>query len=175
VSTQSLPSSIGSTVTRAGLAAGCGGAGSLAALAVIHKHSAPAVAAGAVTAAFAVSAAASAVRSLAGAINAIGSLLSTVIRARADAKATIIHAKVRAELARAGLDPNKTTQAAEMQRILSVNPALPRDRRPADETLIKLHGTTPPAPPAANQAPTTRQGGKSEGRCQQGRPLRSDP
>jgi hypothetical protein len=28
-----------------------------------------------------------------------------------------------------------------MQRALSVNPDLPKDRRPADETLIKLHGT----------------------------------
>jgi hypothetical protein len=140
---QSLPAAIGGPVTRAGLAVGCGGAGSLAALALTHlahKASVPAVAAGAVTAALAVNAAASAFRSLAGAINALGNLLSSVIRARADAKATIIHAKVRADLARAGLDPHKAAQAAEMQRALSVNPDLPKDRRPADETLLKLHG-----------------------------------
>jgi hypothetical protein len=135
---QSLPAGLGSTVTRAGLAAGCGGAGSLAALALVHKIGAPAVAAGAVTAAFA----ASAFKSLSGAIEAVGNLLTALIRARADAKATVINARVRADLARAGLDPGKTTQAAEMQRALSVNPDLPKDRRPADETLVKLYGAT---------------------------------
>jgi hypothetical protein len=143
MSPQSLPATLGSTVTRAGLAACCGGAGSLAALALVHdKASAPAMAAGAVTAAFAVNAAASALKSLSSAIEAVGSLLTALIRARADAKATIIHARVRADLARAGLDPGKTPQAAEMQRLLSVNADLPKDRRPADETLIKLHGAS---------------------------------
>jgi hypothetical protein len=143
MSPQSLPAALGSTATRAGLAACCGGAGSLAALALAHdKANAPAIAAGAVTAAVAVNAAAAAVKSLAGAIEAIGSLLTALIRARADAKATIINARVRAELARAGLDPAKTPQAAEMQRLLSVNPDLPKDRRLADETLVKLHAAS---------------------------------
>jgi hypothetical protein len=140
MNTQSLPAAVGSTVTRVGLAAGCGGAGSLATLALVHKVGTPAVAAGVVTAAIA----SSAFKSLSGAIEAMGNLLTALIRARADAKATIINAKVRAELARAGLDPGKTPQAAEMQRALSVNPDLPKDRRPADETLIKLHGATRP-------------------------------
>ena len=131
---------LGRIVTGAGLAAGCGGAGSLATLALLHKIGAPVIAAGAVTSAFA----ASALRSLASAIEAVGALLTSLIRTRADAKATLINARVRAELARAGLDPGKTPQAAEMQRALSVNPDLPRDRRPADETLIKLHGVTRP-------------------------------
>ena len=136
MNTPPLPAAFGSAVTRVGLAAGCGGAGSLAALALVHKVGAPAVTAGAVSAAFA----ASAFKSMSGAIEAVGNLLAAFIRARADAKATIINARVRAELARAGLDPDKTAQAAEMQRALSVNPDLPKDRRPADETLIKLHG-----------------------------------
>ena len=137
---QPLPAALGTTVTRVGVAACCGGAGSLAALALAHdKATAPAIAAGAVTAAFAVNAAASAFKSLASAIEAMSSLLTALIRARADAKATIINARVRADLARAGLDPAKTPQAAEMQRLLSVNPDLPKDRRLADETLIKLH------------------------------------
>jgi hypothetical protein len=100
------------------------------------------MAAGAVTAALAVNAVASAFKSLAGSIEAVSNLLTALIRARADAKATIINAKVRADLARAGLDPAKTPQAAEMQRVLSVNPDLPKDRRLADETLIKLHGAS---------------------------------
>ena len=143
MSPQSMPAALGSSVTRVGLAICCGGAGSLAALAITHdKPTAPAIAAGAVTAAFAVNAAASAFKSLASAIEAIGNLLTALIRARADAKATIINARVRADLARAGLDPAKTSQAAEMQRILSVNPDLPKDRRLADETLIKLYAAS---------------------------------
>jgi hypothetical protein len=143
MSPQSLPTSLGSTLTRAGLAACCGGAGSLAALTLGHdRASGSAIAAGAVTAAVAVNAAASAFKSLADAIEAVGNLLAALIRARADAKATIINARVRADLARAGLDPAKTSQAAEMQRLLSVNPDLPKDRRVADETLIKLHGAS---------------------------------
>ena len=138
MNTQSLPAAFGRTVTRACLAASCGGAGSLAALALVHKIGAPVVAVGAVTSAFAASAA----KSLSAAIEAVGTLLTSLVRARADAKATLINAKVRAELARAGLDPGKTPQAAEMQRALSVNPDLPKDRRPADETLLKLHGAT---------------------------------
>jgi hypothetical protein len=143
MSPQSLPTSLGSTLTRAGLAVCCGGVGSLAALALAHgRASGSAIAAGAVTAAVTVNAAASAFKSLADAIEAIGNLLTALIRARADAKATIINARVRADLARAGLDPAKTPQAAEMQRLLSVNPDLPKDRRVADETLIKLHGAS---------------------------------
>lgn len=115
-----------------------GGTGSLAALALLHKAGATALAAGAVTAVTAM--AASALTSLSDVIEAVGNLLTALIRARADAKATVIQAKIRAELARAGLDPGKTPQAAEMQRALSINPDLPRDRRPADETLIRLYG-----------------------------------
>jgi hypothetical protein len=142
MSPQSLPAAIGGAATRAGLAAGCGGAGSLAALALVHKAGAPAIAAGAVTAALAVKAGASAFRSLPEIIEAISHLLTARIRARADAKATIIHANVRAELARAGLDSGMTQQACEMQRLLSVNPDLPPDRRPADEALVKLYGAS---------------------------------
>lgn len=135
MNTHSLPGALGRTASWAGLAAGCGGAGSLATLALLHKVGAPVIAAGAVTSAFA----ASVCKSLAGAIEAVGALLTSLVRARADAKATVIIARVRAELARAGLDPGKTPQAAEMQRALSVNPDLPTGRRPADETLIKFH------------------------------------
>jgi hypothetical protein len=168
--TQSLPAAIGRTVTWAGLAAGCGGAGSFAALALIHKHSAPAIPAGAVTAAAAVNAAASAVKTLTGVINAISSLLTALIRA-GRREGNRHRRRVRADLARAGIAPRKTPQAAEMQRILAVNPDLPKDRRPVDETLI--NSTQPPAPSPANLAPpstvpaTVR---RTQERRQQGRP-----
>jgi glycine/D-amino acid oxidase-like deaminating enzyme len=135
-----LPSTLGSIATRIGLTIGGGGAGSLAALALIHRHGTTAVAAGAVTVAFAAHVAESASKTLPAIITAISNLLSARTRARADAKATIILATTRAELAQAGLDPNQTAQAAEMQRQLSANPDLPKDRRPTDETLIKLQG-----------------------------------
>src|SRR6266702_3406130 len=95
------------TAARIGLAVGCGTAGSLTALALVHDASTPAIAAGVVTAALTVNAAASALKALPAAVEAIGRLLTGLIRTRADAKATVIHAKVRAELARAGLDPGK--------------------------------------------------------------------
>jgi hypothetical protein len=136
---QSLSAALVSTATRIGLAVGCGTAGSLTALALLHHARTPVIAAGVVTAALTVNAASSALNSVPAAVEAIGSLLTALIRARADAKATVIHAKVRAELARAGLDPGKTHQAVEMQRLLPMNPDLPQGRRPADETLIKLH------------------------------------
>lgn len=136
----SLPASAGSTVTRIALTAGGGGAGSLAALALVHKPGTTAVAAAAVSVALAANAADSATKALPAIIEAVGNLLTARIRAKADAKATIILAKTRDELARAGLDSGKTAQAAEMQRCLTSNPDLPKDRRPTDETLIKLHG-----------------------------------
>jgi hypothetical protein len=173
VNRQTLPAALGSIAARGGLAVGCGGAGSLAALALAQDVGAPAVAAGAVGVALAMSA----VKSLAGVIDALANLLTGFIRARADAKATVISARVRADLARAGLDPEKTQQAAEMQRALSVNPDLPKDRRLADEALIKLHGasrarssTSEPAtgPDTPGNAPRNSKANKVV-------PIRSDP
>jgi hypothetical protein len=135
-----LPSALGSIATRIGLTVGGGGAGTLATLALIHRPDTTAIATGTATAAFAAHVTKSASKTLPGIITAISNLLTARIRARADAKATIILATTRAELARAGLDPSKTAQAAEMQRLLSINPDLPKDRRPTDETLIKLQG-----------------------------------
>jgi hypothetical protein len=136
------PSALGRTAARIGLTAGSGGAGTLAALALAHRAGATAIAAGAVSVALAAQVAESAGRTLPGIIAAISNLLTSCIRARADAKATVIHAKTRAELAKAGLDPSQpTSSAAEMQRMLALNPDLSKDRRPADETLIKLQGS----------------------------------
>jgi hypothetical protein len=136
-----LPSALGSLATRIGLTVGGGGgAGTLAALALMHRPGTTVLAAGAATAALAAHAAESASKTLPGIITAISNLLTARTRARADAKATIILATTRADLARAGLDPSQTAQAAEMQRWLSANPDMPKDRRPTDETLIKLQG-----------------------------------
>jgi hypothetical protein len=144
----SLPSAISSTAARVALALSCGGAGSLAAAVLIRHAGTPVIAAGAVAAALAGNAVASAFKSLPDVIEAVGSLLATLIRGRADARATIVHAKIRAELAREGLDPMKTHQAIEMQRLLLLNPDLPPGRRLADDALIKL-----------NAASRTRNGG----------------
>jgi hypothetical protein len=135
-----LPPAVGSIAPKIGLTVGGGGAGSLAALALVHKPGTTAIAAAGVGVAFAANAAESASRSLPTIIDAISNLLTARIRARADAKATIILVTVRAELARAGLDPGKSIQAAEMQRALGMNPDLPGDRRPSDEAFIKLYG-----------------------------------
>jgi hypothetical protein len=136
---QSLPAVLGGTVvTRAGCAAGCGGAGSLAALAFVHRLGAPAVAAGAVTAAVA----ASAVKSLSGAIEAVGNLLTALIRVRADAKATVINAKLRADLARAGLDPGRTSTATLTRSGSSGRPLTTRRRRCTGGGTMRSSGRT---------------------------------
>jgi hypothetical protein len=138
-----LPSALGSILTRAGLTVGGGGAGSLATLALIHRPDTTAIAAGAAIAALAANVAESAGNALPGVISAISNLLTGCIRARADAKSTNINAATRAKIAEAGLDPSKTASAAEMLRAMSGNPDLPKDRRPTDETLVKLQGASP--------------------------------
>jgi hypothetical protein len=136
-----LPSILGRIATWTGLIAGSGGAGTLAALALVHKPGTTVIAAGAATVAFAAHAAGSAGKSLPGIIAAISNLLTSRIRVKADADVTRTLAETRADLARAGLDPAHTAQAAEMLRALSANPDLPKERRPTDETLIKLQGS----------------------------------
>jgi hypothetical protein len=138
----SLPTTLGSTPARVGLTIGSGGAGSLAALAFVHNPTATTLAAAAVTAALAANAAESACAGLPGIITAISNLLTLRIRAKADAKATLIFAAARADLARSGLDPGSSAHAADMLRFLCLNPDLPENRRPADETFLKLQAAT---------------------------------
>lgn len=142
MSSDPMPSAFSSTAAHVALALSCGGAGSFAAAVLMRHAGTPVIAAGAVAAALAGNALASAFKSLPGVIEAVGNLLATVIRGRADARATLIHAKIRAELAREGLDPMKTHQAVEMQRLLLLNPDLPPGRRLADDTFIKLNAVS---------------------------------
>jgi len=138
----SLPATFGSIATRVGLTAGGGGAGSLATLALVHNPSTTAVAAAAVIAALAANAAESTCKALPAIITATSNLQTARLRARADAEATVTLATVRADLARAGMEPGKAAQAAEMLRVLCMNPDLAKDRRPADETLVKLQSAS---------------------------------
>ena len=157
-----LPSALGSILTRVGLTVGGGGAGSLATLAVIHRPDTTAIAAGAAIAALAANVAESAGNALPGIITAISNLLTGCIRARADAKSTNINAATRAKIAEAGLDPSKTASAAEMLRAMSGNPDLPKNRRPTDETLIKLQGAHRTR--SSTGEPSTDPGTPSDGR-----------
>jgi hypothetical protein len=134
----SAPASYRGLATRIGLTLGGGGLGSLATLAFVHRPSMTAVAAAAAIVALAANAIESAGKALPEIISAISSLIIGCTRARADAKATLIRAKVRAEIARAGMEPGKSVPAAEMMRQLSIDTDLPEDRRPSDETLTKL-------------------------------------
>jgi hypothetical protein len=153
-----LPSGLRSIPTRIGLTVGGGGVGSLATLALIHRPDTTVIAAGAAIATLAAHLAGSVGNALPGIITAISNLLTSRIRAKADAESTNTSATTRSQIALAGLDPVKTAAAAEMLRAMSGNPDLPRERRPTDETLIKLqgphrnrnsaseHGTGPDAP-----------------------------
>jgi hypothetical protein len=138
----SAPVSYRSIAGRIGLTLGGGGLGSLGTLAVVHKPSMTAVAAAAAIAALAATAIDSVGKALPKIIGATSSLIIGLIRVHADARATIIRAKVRAELARAGMEPGKSAQAAEMMRQLSIDADLPEYRRPSDETLTKLLGSS---------------------------------
>jgi hypothetical protein len=167
-----LPSTLGSIATRIGVAAGGGGAGTLVTLALVHRPTTTAIAAGAATAAIAAHASESACKALPAIITAISNLLTARTRTRADAKATIILARTRADLAKAGLDPGQTAAAAEMQRLLIMNPDLPKDRRPTDETLLKLQAThrarnstteTGAGPDSPGNGPRTPQGTRKRG------------
>lgn len=129
-STRPRAAVLGGTLTRAGVAVGCGAAGSFAALEFAHTGSALVVAAGLVTAVLAAASAAPAGMLLARATEGAGDRLTNLLRARADAKATVMTARVRIELARAGLDPDRTRQAAEMLRLLAANGDPPRSDVP---------------------------------------------
>jgi hypothetical protein len=138
---QSLPA-CRALAARLSWALGAGGAGSLAVLILARRPSATRMAVVAVAVAVAATLIESVCRALPRVITATSNLMTARTRAKADAGATSTLASARAELARAGLDPAKTAPAAEMLRLLCLDPDLPKDRRPADNTLVKLQETS---------------------------------
>lgn len=130
-----------SIATRIGLTIGGGSAGTFAVLAFAHRPGMAVLAAAAAGTAIIANAIESICRVLPDTINAIRDLLTARTRARADAKKTIMMTKLRAELARSGIDSSKTAQAAEMLWFLAIDPDMPEDRRLNDEMLSKHMGT----------------------------------
>lgn len=104
--------------------------GKLATLALIHRPDTTVIAAGAAIVTLAAHLAGSVGNTLPGIITAISNLLTSRIRAKADAESTNTSATTRSQIALAGLDPGKTAVAAEMLRAMSGNPDLPKERRP---------------------------------------------
>jgi hypothetical protein len=135
-----LPATLGTTVACIGWTV-TGGAGTLAALALAHKTGAAAVVTGAATMVIAAHVGESASKTLPAIIAAISDLMAARILAKADARATIVNATTRAELASAGLDPDKAPQAIAMMRAASTNPDLREGRRLADEAIVRLQGS----------------------------------
>jgi hypothetical protein len=139
----STPASHHPITTRIALALGGGGAGWFGTLAFAHKPSTTALAAAAAGAALIINVASSAGRALPEIIRALSDRTTARIKATADAQTQVLRAQARIQLAHDGTDPEKFPQAAEMIRLLAIDPDTPPDgRRLNDDALARL--LTPP-------------------------------
>ncbi len=135
----STPASPQTFASRIGLTVCGGGAGWLATLAFAHKPSTTALAAVAAGVALAVNAGASICKALPEIIRALSDRNTARIMATAEAEILVMRARARIEFARAGLEPDKFVQAAEMLRLLSIDPDMsPDGRRLNDHDLARL-------------------------------------
>ena len=134
-----LPPALGSTITWIGWTVS-GVAGILAALALVHKTGTTAVTTGAAAMVIAAQVGGSASKTLPETIAAISDLLTARTRARADARVSVMTAETRASIARAALDdPSLAPQVEAMLRELPGHFDYPSDRRPTDDTVLRLH------------------------------------
>jgi hypothetical protein len=124
--------------TRLALALGGGGTGLVGMLAFVHKPSTAALAAGAAGAALVTNVISSAGRALPEIIRALSDRKTARIQATADAQTQVLRTQARIQLAHDGTDPEKFPQAAEMLRLLAIDPDLPEGRRLNDDALAKL-------------------------------------
>jgi D-serine deaminase-like pyridoxal phosphate-dependent protein len=141
----STPASRHSITTRLALAIGGGGAGWLGTLAFTHQPSTTALAAAAAGAVLIINAVSSAGRALPGIIRALSDRKTARIKATADAETQVMRAQARIKLAQDGIDPDKFPQAAELIRLLSIDPDMPPDgHRLNDDALARLLTATRP-------------------------------
>ena len=135
----STSASLQTFASRIGLTVGGGGAGWLGILAFAHKPSMTALAAVAAGVALAVNAGASICKAFPEIIRALSDRKTARIRATVEAEILVMRVRARIELARAGLEPDKFAQAAEMLRLLSIDPDMsPDGRRLNDHDLARL-------------------------------------
>jgi hypothetical protein len=122
-----------------GLTLGGGGAGWLVMHAVVHKPSMTAAAAVAATVALAANAGALICRTLPEIIKARSDRETARIRATAEAQTMVMRAQVRTALAQAGIEPGNQAPAAEMMRLLAIDPDMsPDGHRLNDDALARL-------------------------------------
>jgi hypothetical protein len=134
-----------SIITRIALAIGGGGMGWLGTLAFAHKPSTSALAAAAACAALIINAISSVGRACPEIIRALSDRKTARIKAKADAKTQVLRTQARIKLSEDGIDPDKFPQAAELIRLLSIDPDMPPDgRRLNDDALAKLLATSRP-------------------------------
>jgi hypothetical protein len=151
----STPASHPAITTRLALALGGGGAGWLGTLAFTHKPSTTAQAAAAASAALLINALSCAGRALPELIRALSDRTTARIKATAEAETHVLRTQARIKLAHDGTDPEKFTQAAEMIRLLAIDPDTPPDgRRLNDDALTRLL-----APPRARSTSTRPRNG----------------
>jgi hypothetical protein len=121
--------------SRIALTVGGGSAGWLGTLALIHKPGSAVLAAASVSAALALNAVAWVGHVLPEIIRALGDYK----KASAEAKVLRLRAKARIKLAMEGTDPEIFPQAAEMLKLLSIDPDMaPDGRRLPDGVLARL-------------------------------------
>jgi hypothetical protein len=134
----STPASHHTMTTRLALALG-GGAGWLGTLAFAHKPSTTALAAAAASAALLINAISSAGHALPEIIRALSDRKIARIKAGADAETQVLRVRARIRLAEDGTDPERFPQAAEMLRLLAIDPDMsPDGRRLNDDALARL-------------------------------------
>jgi hypothetical protein len=127
-----------SIASRIGLTIGGGSAVWLATLAVVHKPTMTTIGAAAVAVAVAVNAVEAIFKALPEIIKAISACKVAHINAKAEAKTMVMRTQTRTALAQAGIEPGKLVQAAEMLRLLPIDPDLPQGRRLNDQALARL-------------------------------------
>jgi hypothetical protein len=127
-----------SIASRIGLTIAGASAVWLATLAVIHKPNMTTIGAAAVVVAVAVNAVESIFKALLEIIKTVSACKVAHISAKAEAETMIMRAQTRTALAQAGTEPGKLAQAAEMLRLLPIDPDLPQGRRLNDQALARL-------------------------------------
>jgi hypothetical protein len=133
-----------STVTRIGLTVvgltlGGGSAGWLVTHVVVHKPGVSAAAAVAAIVALVVNAGALICKTLPEIIKARSDRETARIRATAEAQTMVMRAQMRTALAQVGIEPGKQAPAAEMMRLLAIDPDMsPDGHRLNDDALARL-------------------------------------
>jgi hypothetical protein len=133
---------LGAAATRVGVAGYSGTVGVFGMLAMLHNSWLGVVEVGLAMAPIIGSSVAKVIKARGDAqaarFEALADLIAACQKAASEADALALRAKTQARLLHAGLQPDRTEQAAKMLVLHSINADLPADRRMQDDAIIKL-------------------------------------